>query len=65
MNFFLLLNTKEYILKNFSLHTVDGPHLYFILYTFFFHTKEVNGLHQLFGYRHSLKYLLLCSELSL
>ena len=29
---------------------------------FFFSTMEVNGVHQLSGYRHSSKYLLLCSE---
>jgi len=51
VNFFLLLNTKDDILKNVGNQTVD----------FFFFHKEVNG-HQLFGYRHSSKYLPLCSE---
>jgi len=36
---FLLLNTKEDILKNMCNQTVDGHH-----------TIEVNGVHQLFGY---------------
>ncbi len=31
------------------------------LWNIFFHTMEVNGYHQLFGYQHSSKYLLLCS----
>ncbi len=52
MGFFLILNTKEDILKN---QTVVGPHD--------FHSRErntieVNGDHQLFDYQHSLKYLL-------
>jgi len=28
---------------------------------FYFHSMEVNGVHQLFGYRHSSKCTLLCS----
>jgi len=28
---------------------------------FLSHTMKVNGVHQLFGYQHSSKYLLLCS----
>jgi len=55
MSFFLLLNTKQDILKNVGNQTVDGTH------SIFFPTMEVNGYHQLFDYLHSLKYLLLCS----
>jgi len=45
MSFFLLLNTKEYILKNKG----DGT------------TMEVNGVHHLSGSQHSSKYFLLSS----
>ncbi len=46
MNFFLLLNTKEYILKN------VGEQQLMVAMTsidFFFHTMEVNGYRQLLG----------------
>jgi len=42
-NFFLLVNTKEYILRNVGNQTVDGPIDFYI-------TLKVNGPHQLFGY---------------
>jgi len=53
MSFFLLLNTKEDILKNdwnFDFHSI-----------FFYSTMEVNGAKQLFGSNQSSKYLNLCS----
>jgi len=51
LNLFILLNTKEDILKN------DGRHL---MYPIDFNsrennTMEVNGVHQLSGYRHFSK----------
>ncbi len=45
MNLFLLLNTKEGILKNVGNQTVDGSHWL----KYFIHTMEVNGYRQLFG----------------
>ncbi len=58
-SFFLALSTKEDILKNVGNQTVDSSH-WLLLY--FFHTIEVNGYRQLFGYQRSSKYLLLCSR---
>jgi len=58
MSFFLLLNTKENILKNVGNRTVDCNHW---LPLIFFPTMEGNGVHQLFNCQHSSKYLLLCS----
>jgi len=53
MSFFLLLNTKEDILKNVGEFTVAID-----FHSIFFPTMEVNGCHQLSGYP---KYLLLYS----
>ncbi len=47
-SFFLPLNSKEDMLV-------------LLLVAIDFHIMEINGYHQLFGYQHSLKYLLLCS----
>ncbi len=47
-SFFLLLNTKKYILKNVELMVATDFH------SIFFHTVNC-------GYQHSSKYLLLCS----
>jgi len=58
MKFFLLLNTKVDILKNAGNQTVDEPLTSIV---FFLPTMEVNGVHQLSDYRHSSKYLPLCS----
>ncbi len=54
--FFPLLNTKQDIVKNVSNQSVDGSHS---LQQYFFHTMEVNGYQQLFGFQHSSKYHLL------
>ncbi len=43
MSVFLLLNTKDDILKNVGNQTVD-------IHSIFAHTVEVDGYHQLFGY---------------
>ncbi len=43
MNFFLLLNTKEDILKNVGNQSVDGSVTSIV---FFFHTMEVGGYRQ-------------------
>jgi len=58
VNFFLLLNTKDDILKNVSNQTVDGPSMVFLF--FFFQTMEVKWANRLFGYPYSSKYHLLC-----
>ncbi len=51
MSLFLLLNTKEDILKNVGNQIVDGiPNDFNV---FFPHTMEVNGYRQLFGYQRS------------
>jgi len=47
MSFFLLLNSKEDILKNVGNQTVDGRKKK--------NTMEVNGFRQLFDYQHSSK----------
>ena len=60
MNFFLLLNTKEDILKNVSNQTVDGPHWLPYLFSLYY-GLEVNDAHQLFSYPYSSKYLPFCS----
>jgi len=56
LGFFLLLNTKEDILKNdWNFGTSDFHSI------LFFSTMEVNGAKQLFGSNHTSKYRLLCS----
>jgi len=55
MSFFLLLNTKQEILKNdWNFGTID-------FHSIFFSTMEVNGAKQLFGSNRSSKYLPFCS----
>jgi len=49
MNFFLLLNSKEDILKNILKNNQKVD-------LFFFPTEEINGVHQLSGYQHASKY---------
>jgi len=39
---------------------IEFSRIFILLHTFIFHTMEVNGAHQLFGYPYSSKYLLLC-----
>jgi len=51
MSFFLLLNTKEDILKNVGNQTVDSSHLTPIVGKE--NTMEVNGYWELSGYQHS------------
>jgi len=60
MSFFLQLNIKEDILKNVGNQTVECA-VTSIVWKKKNNTSEVNGFGQLFGYRHSSKYLLLCS----
>ncbi len=57
MNFFILLNTKEDILKN------GGKQIVAIDFdkAFFFHSIKFNGYRQLFGNRHSSNSLL-CAQ---
>ncbi len=55
MNVFVLLNTKEDILKNVGNRAVLGHSV------FFFPTMEVNGAPKQPGYKLSSKYLPLCS----
>ncbi len=50
MSFFLLLNTKEDIPNNVDNQTVDSRSMVV------FHSMEVNGYRQLFGYQHCSKY---------
>ncbi len=56
MNVFVLLNTKEDILKNVGNRAVLGQHR-----LLFFPTMEVNGAPKQPGYKLSSKYLHLCS----
>ncbi len=58
MNVFVLLNTKEDILKNVG-NSSSGAPLTFIV--FFVPTMEVNGAPKQRGYKLSLEYLPLCS----
>ncbi len=59
IHFFLLLNTNvKIILKNMCNRRVDGP---LDFHSIFFHTMEVNGDHEVFGYQYS-KYLLCSTE---
>jgi len=60
MSFFLQLNIKEDILKNVGNQTVECRSDFHSMEEKK-NTSEVNGFGQLFGYRHSSKYLLLCS----
>ncbi len=58
MSFFLLLNTKEDILKNVGNQTADDLHwLPYDKRSRKKNTMEVDGDHQMFGYQHSSKYL--------
>ncbi len=53
---FLLLSTKEDILKNVG--NQKQLMLAIVFHSIFFHIVEVNGYRQLSGYQHSSKYLL-------
>jgi len=58
MGFFLLLNTKEDIMKNVGNQTVDGP---IDFHSIFCPNIQANVGRQLSGgYQYSLKHLLLC-----
>jgi len=57
LHFCLLLNTKEDILKN-----MGHWHPLTSIVSIPPYTTEVNGVHQLFGYPYSSKYLRLCSS---
>ncbi len=54
---FLLLSTK-YILENVGNQTIAVA---IDFHSIFFHTMEVNGYQQLFGYQKYSKYFILCS----
>ncbi len=58
MNVFVLLNTKEDILKNVGNSSSGAPLTSMV---FFFPTMEVNGAPKQPGYKLSSKYLPLCS----
>ncbi len=59
MTFFLLLNTKEDILRNVGKRTVSVPTDFHYIGK---SSINVSGDYQLFVFSHSSKYLLLCSE---